>query len=188
MNKLIAFDDVTSENFESLLRRLALVKIRALFYDAGVLEEFGGEKPDFGVFRRDPHLADFLTSGPAAAAAHKIQLAFEERHNEQAEHHGSMIERTSSVYHLGMRPRSVSIPLTMSSDTPGLPQTSPNSFEGLSQHHNGLCQMRRGPRGHCEVHVHGLWIGPTGSPPRSSWTHRRPGDAGQSRGGVAERE
>ena len=83
LNKLIQFDDVTEQNFESIIRRIVLIKILARFFDKKYLERYNGNHEQFGIFARDPDLKDFMTSGPAQAAGHKIQWAFESQNNEQ---------------------------------------------------------------------------------------------------------
>ena len=44
MNKLLSFDDVTEANFESILRRFAIIKLQAIFVDPGVLDDMPNQK------------------------------------------------------------------------------------------------------------------------------------------------
>ena len=81
---MIEFSDITEANFESILRRVALIKIQARFVDRAMLEAMPEDAAKYGIFPRDPDAKDFLTSGPAVAAGHRMQISFEMDHNEAA--------------------------------------------------------------------------------------------------------
>lgn len=82
-NKLIEFQDITEDNFESILRRFAVVQIQARFFEKAQLSGVDLDPDTRGVFCRDPELDSFYTSGPACAGGLKIQAAFEEINGKQ---------------------------------------------------------------------------------------------------------
>ena len=89
MNKLLQFDHITEHNFESILRRIAIIKIKAMFFDKAAIEklrETTGEHSleEAGIFERDTSLLAFMSAGPACAAGHRSQLMFERKHDEAA--------------------------------------------------------------------------------------------------------
>ena len=83
-NKLIDFQDITEDNFESILRRFAVVQIQARFFEKAQLAGVELDPDTRGVFCRDPELDSFYTSGPACAGGLKIQAAFEEINSKKA--------------------------------------------------------------------------------------------------------
>ena len=82
-NKLIDFQDITEDNFESILRRFAVVAIQARFFEKAQLAGVELDPDTRGVFCRDPEMDNFYTSGPACAGGLKIQAAFEELHGKK---------------------------------------------------------------------------------------------------------
>jgi len=75
MNKLIQFDDVSAENFESIMRRVALVKIQARFCDKRVLGNGADACASVGIFERDPDLQEFVVSTQAQVREIQISAA-----------------------------------------------------------------------------------------------------------------
>ncbi len=80
LNKFLSFDDVTENNFESIMRRFAVIGIQARFFEAETFKALPGDRQKLGIFERDPELEGFIVSGPAVAAGHKLQYAFETEH------------------------------------------------------------------------------------------------------------
>ena len=82
-NKLIEFQDITEDNFESIIRRFAVAQIQARFFEKAQLSGVDLDPDTRGVFCRDPELDSFYTSGLACAGGLKIQAAFEEINGKQ---------------------------------------------------------------------------------------------------------
>ena len=85
-NKLFRFMDIEETNFESILRRCAVIKILAKFFDKAFVDlNFKNFTPEtYGLFTRDPNAQEFLTSNQAVHAGHQIQMAFEHTYDEAA--------------------------------------------------------------------------------------------------------
>ena len=85
VNRLLTFAGVTEANFNSILRRALVFEVQARFVDPEVLRasQFYDHE-EHGFFPSDPTLQDFVTSGPAIAAAIRIQHGFETQHNAEA--------------------------------------------------------------------------------------------------------
>ena len=83
-NKLIEFHDITEDNFESILRRFAVVQIQARFYEEAQVDGIEIDADTRGVFSRDSELDAFYVSGPAVAAGLKMQAGFEELHGKKS--------------------------------------------------------------------------------------------------------
>lgn len=93
MNKLIRFAGVTDANFGSIIRRSFVWKPKALFVDAGWLAEHYPDATLDGVFPADAALKRFLISGPAVAAAIRVQHGFEVLHSREARARGRFVFR-----------------------------------------------------------------------------------------------
>ena len=74
LNKLIQFSDISEANFESVLRRIALIKIQAQFFEERYLKQQRKDHEKFGVFKRDSDMKKFLTSTVGVAAGHKAAI------------------------------------------------------------------------------------------------------------------
>ena len=83
-NRVLRFTGVTEENFPSIWRRFAVVRIMARFFDAVSFARLPVKGPEYGFFQRDPTAKEFVKSGPAIAAGHKYQWAFEVKHGREA--------------------------------------------------------------------------------------------------------
>ncbi len=85
LNKMVEFHNIREREFESIMRRIAVVRIMARFADALVLDKHGdpAKCARAGIFKREPDLYEFMTSSPAVLAAHKIQYAFEAETSEE---------------------------------------------------------------------------------------------------------
>jgi hypothetical protein len=85
LNKLFKFDSITESNFESIMRRCAVIRIVAKFFDPLFIsmnfKDGSGDK--FGLFARESDAQDFSTSSPGILAGLQIQQAFAEEHSEQ---------------------------------------------------------------------------------------------------------
>ena len=53
-NKLFRFDDIAEENIESIIRRCAIVRVQAKFFDKMVLERHCPDHEQYGIFAREP--------------------------------------------------------------------------------------------------------------------------------------
>ena len=80
-NRMFCFDDVDKRNFNAILRRSLVWRVKARFEDPHVLQGAYSDISKDGVFPKDPDLQAFLTSGPAVAACLQIQHAFEMKFN-----------------------------------------------------------------------------------------------------------
>ena len=83
LNKLFTFDEITETNFESILRRCAIVRIQAKFFEAQDLKKHSPDHETYGVFAREADVKDFLTSSQGAAAGLRIQQIFGEDNSRQ---------------------------------------------------------------------------------------------------------
>ncbi|CAK0846382.1 unnamed protein product [Prorocentrum cordatum] len=84
VNKFLVFDDITEQNVESLMRRLAAVKIQARLFDRVHVEKNFGDAAAAGIFARDPDAKEFLMSSVGVAAGHRVQFAFEDDNGAEA--------------------------------------------------------------------------------------------------------
>ena len=77
-NKLIKFDDVEETNFESILRRCAVINILARFFDKACMQKIcpAFDSETYGISTRDPDAEDLLSSAPCVLAGLQIQHAF----------------------------------------------------------------------------------------------------------------
>lgn len=82
-NSMFHFEDVNKHNFNAIMRRCLVWRVKARFEDPHVIEAAYKDIHRDGVFRKDPDLANFLTSPPAVAAGLQLQHAFEAEHNKQ---------------------------------------------------------------------------------------------------------
>jgi hypothetical protein len=76
MNKLFQFDGIDDSNFESIVRRCAVIIIKARFFDEAYLASKFGDKEaceKAGVFARDPDAMAFLTGEDGVDAGLLIQ-------------------------------------------------------------------------------------------------------------------
>jgi hypothetical protein len=85
LNKLFTFDQIDDTNFESIVRRCAVIRILAKFFDPMYLKlNFKGhDHEQYGIFAREADAGAFLTSEPGVLAGLLIQHAFAEGHSEQ---------------------------------------------------------------------------------------------------------
>lgn len=81
LNSMINFENVVESNFESIMRRFAVISLKSRFVEPHTLRDVQIQPEGVGVFQRDPDLESFYTSGPAVAAGLKIQHAFERTHS-----------------------------------------------------------------------------------------------------------
>ena len=81
LNSVMEFEGCTEQNFESILRRFAIIKIEAKFVDRGVSNLRQEDIESAGVYERDPDLEEFYQSPVTAAAGLLIQHGFERDHN-----------------------------------------------------------------------------------------------------------
>ncbi|CAK0802819.1 unnamed protein product [Prorocentrum cordatum] len=78
VNQFFTFDNVNERNLESIVRRIAIIKMQSRFFDKLYVDKIILADPSrYGIFARDPDAKDFMISGAAVAAGHKIQYAFE---------------------------------------------------------------------------------------------------------------
>ena len=82
-NSMFHFEDVNKHNFNAIMRRCLVWRVKARFEDPHVIEAAYKDIHRDGVFRKDPDLANFLTSPPAVAAGLQLQHAFEAEHSKQ---------------------------------------------------------------------------------------------------------
>ena len=80
---MFTLDDVDKRNFNAVLRRSLVWRVKARFEDPQILESAYPDIAKDGVFPKDPDLQDFLTSGPAVAAGLQLQHSFEMQHNKE---------------------------------------------------------------------------------------------------------
>ena len=80
-NRMFTFEDVDQRNFNSIMRRSLVWRCKARFEDPHVIEAAYSDIGQDGVFKKDPDLEAFLTSGPAVAAGLQLQHAFEMEHS-----------------------------------------------------------------------------------------------------------
>ncbi len=80
---MFQFDEVNKHNFNAIMRRCLVWRVKARFEDPHVIEAAYTDIHRDGVFRKDPDLANFLTSPPAVAAGLQLQHAFEAEHSKQ---------------------------------------------------------------------------------------------------------
>ena len=64
------------------MRRFAVIRIKAKFFDKTYLQDILPNHGDYGIFARDPAAKDFLTSQVGIAAGLNIQHIFGEARNE----------------------------------------------------------------------------------------------------------
>eukprot|EP00973_Karenia_brevis_P039518 5454625-Karenia_brevis.AAC.1 len=62
------FTDITEASFESIARRLAVIRIMSRFFEKLYLEEHVPDHEDYGVFAREHDAKEFLTSTVGVAA------------------------------------------------------------------------------------------------------------------------
>ena len=85
VNQFFTFDNVNEHNLESIVRRIAIIKIQSRFFDKLYVDKIILTDPSrYGIFARDPDAKDFMISGAAVAAGHKIQYAFEVENGPEA--------------------------------------------------------------------------------------------------------
>ena len=80
---MFTLDDVDKRNFNAVLRRSLVWRVKARFEDPQVLESAYADIAKDGVFPKDPDLQAFLTSGPAVAAGLQMQHSFEMHYNKE---------------------------------------------------------------------------------------------------------
>lgn len=80
---MLQFEDVDVRNFNAILRRSLVWRVKARFEDAHIIESAYEDIHMDGIFAKDPDLVEFLTSPPAVAAGLQIQHAFESEFGKQ---------------------------------------------------------------------------------------------------------
>ena len=80
----LRFQDITEDNFESILRRFAVVQIMSRMFEKSQLDGVDYDPDTRGIFTRDPEVDTFYVSGPALAAGLKIQSGFEDTYDKDA--------------------------------------------------------------------------------------------------------
>ena len=80
---MFTLDDVDKRNFNAVLRRSLVWRVKARFEDPQVLESAYADIDKDGVFPKDLDLQAFLTSGPAVAAGLQMQHSFEMQYNKE---------------------------------------------------------------------------------------------------------
>ncbi|CAE7603156.1 unnamed protein product [Symbiodinium natans] len=82
-NRLFQFLNVTPRDFNAILRRALVFRIKARFEDPRAIDSAYEDIDKDGIFAKDQELKDFLTSPQAICAALQLQHAFETQHNQQ---------------------------------------------------------------------------------------------------------
>eukprot|EP00435_Cladocopium_sp_Y103_P030280 s3264_g7.t1 len=82
-NRMFVIDGVDEKNFNAMLRRAFLYRIKARFEDPHVLANAYSDIHKDGVFPKDPDLHAFLTSSVAAVGGLQLQHAFESEHGKE---------------------------------------------------------------------------------------------------------
>lgn len=80
---MFTIEGVNQKNFNSIMRRSLVWRCKARFEDPHVIDAAYPDISKDGVFRKDPDLEAFLTSGPAVAAALQMQHAFEMEYSKE---------------------------------------------------------------------------------------------------------
>ena len=81
-NRLFKFEEITEENFESILRRCAVIRIFSKFFEPIFLERHLPDHEKYGIFKREEDAKDFLTSKQGVVAGLRLQQVFSEKHSE----------------------------------------------------------------------------------------------------------
>ena len=75
VNSMLAFNDLTEQEFESIMRRSCVIKIAARLFDKQYLDAHFPDHEEYGIFARDPSFTrKFQTSQYAAAWNHTQPL------------------------------------------------------------------------------------------------------------------
>ncbi|CAE7501083.1 unnamed protein product, partial [Symbiodinium necroappetens] len=82
-NRLFQFLNVSKRDFNAILRRSLVFRIKARFEDPAAIAGAYSDIHLDGVFAKDEELKSFLTSGPAVLAALQLQHAFETEHSQK---------------------------------------------------------------------------------------------------------
>ena len=72
MSKVIKFEGITEQSFESIFRRGWVVVLVARFLSEQQYATVPGNPERFGIFKKQPDLKDFLRSGPSVCATLNI--------------------------------------------------------------------------------------------------------------------
>ena len=83
LNRMMRFQGVSGSNFMSILRRSFVWTPKARFLDGNYLQKHYPDAAKDGIFPKNPHLRNFLQSGPAACAMISLQHGFESRHSKE---------------------------------------------------------------------------------------------------------
>lgn len=83
VNSLLAFNDLTEDEFESIMRRSAVIKIAARLSDRQYLEANFPSHAEYGIFARDPAFTIEFQTMQYAAAWNRTLHFFERQHGEQ---------------------------------------------------------------------------------------------------------
>lgn len=85
LNKLFRFEDIDGTNFESIVRRCAVIRILAKFFDSLYLQHNykALDHEQYGCFAREADAGVFVSSPPGALARLAIQHAVAEDKTEQ---------------------------------------------------------------------------------------------------------
>ena len=83
LNRFLKFQGVSEQNLPSILRRCMVWKPMARFIEESIICDVYPDANLDGYFSKDDTLKDFLRSGPAVAAALRVQHGFETLHSRQ---------------------------------------------------------------------------------------------------------
>ncbi len=72
VNQFLQFDGVNESNLESIIRRMAIIRIQARFFEQQYIDNHFSGPEKYGIFARDPSAQDFMTSKPAVAAGLRL--------------------------------------------------------------------------------------------------------------------
>lgn len=82
-NRMFTFDDVDKRNFNAIMRRSLVWRVKARFEDPQVIAASYSDIFKDGVFPKDPDLQAFLVSSQAVAAGLQLQHAFEAQYSKE---------------------------------------------------------------------------------------------------------
>ncbi|CAK0856925.1 unnamed protein product, partial [Prorocentrum cordatum] len=83
VNSMLAFSDLTEQEFESIMRRSCVIKIAARLFDKQYLGAHFPEHEEYGTFARDPSFTRKFQTSQCAAAWNRTQHVFEASNGEQ---------------------------------------------------------------------------------------------------------
>ena len=83
LNRIFHFEEITEQNIESILRRFAVIKIHAKFYEKQYLDKHLADHEQYGIFAREKDAKAFLTSSQGVVAGLRIHQVFAEENSLQ---------------------------------------------------------------------------------------------------------